>query len=418
MSTVPRPRAFDRSPITARYLLLTFIPYYVDEDGGVWLERLWHRDFVEHLTYLRRLTLAAPRERLADAPPDVVKVEPPRETSLSFVPLPPMRTTLATLLSLPALTRALWRAIGDADVVHSGVAGWPIPPGWVANPIALARRRTLLIVVESAPWRSSGATESTARARLREAVTEGMARFFVRRAQLNLFTHADYQRTLATPATRGCHVTPASWINTEDILAEAAARASWSVKRDRPVRLLFAARLVAEKGVGVLLDALRELDRDGVVARVDIIGVGPERERCLRAAASSRNVDIRVLDPVTYGAPFFSLVRDHHAVLVPNLGDEQPRIVFDAYAQAVPVIASDTDGMRPHVREGETGWHVRTGNADDLAQAIARATREPDTLEAMGLRALGEAPRFTHRAMHEARWRILADALAAPLAAE
>ena len=47
-------------PLSVRYLMIVPIPFYVDERGQVWLEEGWHRDFVEHLEYLPRLTLAAP----------------------------------------------------------------------------------------------------------------------------------------------------------------------------------------------------------------------------------------------------------------------------------------------------------------------------------------------------------------------
>ena len=35
-------------------------------------------------------------------------------------------------------------------------------------------------------------------------------------------------------------------------------------------------------------------------------------------------VQLTVLDPVSYGRLFFELVQRYHAVLIPNLTDEQP----------------------------------------------------------------------------------------------
>jgi glycosyltransferase involved in cell wall biosynthesis len=387
---------------------LTLVPHHVDERGDIWVDRLWHRDLLAHFRYLKRVVLAAPTTPRDPGQEDLVRLAVPRDVSLTLAPLPASRSTREAMASLPALARALWRAVGEADVVHSGVAGWPIPVGWIANPIALARGRTLLVVVESAPWRTSGAAHERPQDRARELFTEALARFFVRRADVKLFTHPSYRRTLAPPGAPGCYITPAAWIEAEEIATAEQVSASWSSKRADPVRLLFAARLVPEKGVDVLLEAIDELDAKGVAARVDVIGEGPRRDACLAAALRLRHVSLRVLAPLPYGRRFFAKVRDSHAVLVPNLGDEQPRIVFDAYAQAVPVIAFDTDGIRPHVRDGETGWLVpRHG----LASAIARASGSPAELERMGLAALREAPRFTHRAMHEERWRILDRAL-------
>jgi glycosyltransferase involved in cell wall biosynthesis len=396
--------------VSHRYLLLTFIPYYVDEQGALWLTRLWHRDFLEHMRYLRRIALAAPAHGLPREGEDLVKVAVPEGVELTLVPLPRMESTREAIAKMPEVARILWRAIGETEIVHSGVAGWPIPVGWVGNSIALARHKKLVIMVESAPWRLSGANGETRRDRLRELVTEALARFFVRRADVNLFTQPDYRRTLARADGRGCFVTPATWINEEDIASASEARASWASKRTEPVRLLFAARLTSTKGVDVLLSALEHLDAEKKPVLVDVIGDGPRRNACELEVGRLDHVRLRVLSPVEYGAPFFSLLRRYHAALVPSLGDEQPRIVFDAFAQAVPVIASDTDGLRPHVADGETGYLVERGDLIALAAAIARATESPAELERLGMNALARAPRFTHRGMHEERWRILVDA--------
>lgn len=399
--------------IEARYLLLTLAPYHIDARGDVWLDRLWHRDLVAHFRYLKCILLAAPagtREDVtANVAADLVRLDVPNDVSLTLVPLPLPLSMRDAVASLPVLARVLWCAIGEADVVHSGVAGWPMPIGWIANPIALVRGRTLFLVVESAPWRRSGATHERRRDWLRETVSESIARFFVERADVSLFTHPSYAQTLARGKPDGCHVAPASWIEHEDIASATEASASWLRKRQGPVRLLFAARLEPAKGVEALLDALAALDRRRIAAVVDVVGDGSRKAACTGAATRLRHVKLRVLDPVPYGRQFFELVSGYHAVLVPNLGDEQPRIIFDAYAQAVPVIAFDTPGTRAHLEHGETGWLI--GRAE-LADALERAARSASELERMGINALGIAPRFTHQSMHQTRWRILHHALA------
>ena len=47
--------------IERAYLLVCPIPHYLHADGSIWLDRLWHHDLAEHLTYLRDLTLLSPR---------------------------------------------------------------------------------------------------------------------------------------------------------------------------------------------------------------------------------------------------------------------------------------------------------------------------------------------------------------------
>ena len=160
--------------------------------------------------------------------------------------------------------------------------------------------------------------------------------------------------------------------------------------------MLFAGRLVAGKGVEILLEALRILDGRRIGARVDIIGDGPLQQKCRDSVAALSSVQLSVLDPVPYGAPFFSLVRGYHVLLIPSLTDEQPRVLFDANAQAVPVIASDTPGLRPHIEDGLTGWLINSGRSDVLAAIIETATANPEKLRDMGIASLAAARGVEH----------------------
>jgi hypothetical protein len=146
------------TPVTARFLMVVPIHFYQDEAGQVWLDESWHRDFVEHLTYLSNVTLASPRLRLPKGGDQkgLRKVECPPGCEVRFIALPPMRSTLRAALSVPQIATRIWKAIGNADVVESCVAGWPFPLGWIANPMVQLRKRKLLLIVESAPWRLTG----------------------------------------------------------------------------------------------------------------------------------------------------------------------------------------------------------------------------------------------------------------------
>ncbi len=394
--------------INRRYLHVTPIPCYVDGDGAVWLGRSWHHDFVEHLTYLTDFVNIAPRLPRGSEP-DLVRFEAPPGARVSFAYLPPQTSLLRALLRLPQTAAVLWRAIGRADIVHSAISGWPFPLGWIVNPFALLRGKRLVIIVEG-DWRLGGPGRTSWKHRLMDMdpLRDWMARWSCNRAHLALFTHPTYRDELCSRNLGRAFVTPAVWVNDADILEDAAAEATWATKAHEPVRLLFAGRLLLSKGVEVLLAALRSLDARGVEVRVDIIGEGEQRDACLRAAAEVRSVRLSVLESVPYGKPFFEVVRRYHAVLVPSLSAEQPRIVFDANSQGVPVIASDTDGLRPHVEHGKTGWLVPAGDVPALASAIERANGAASELRSMGLAALRAGRGVTHKAMHRRRSQLLA----------
>ncbi len=392
-------------PVDYEYLLVTHIPYFVDHEGRVWLPRLWQHDLAAHLIYLRRLTLAGPQHNREEAGLDnLVEIRAPAGTSLRFVPLPKSEPMRRAVLRLPRLIAALWRAIGQAEIVHSGVVGWPFPVGWIANVIAVLRRRPLIMVIEGAPWRQERRGKAWA------SLSETMARWSVNHSSVTFFTQPSYRQTLLTRAKTPSFVIPASWIDEDAILADASARESWHQKKLRTRRkMLFVGRLIAEKGVETLLAAIEMLGDGSAAIDVGIVGEGPLRARCVVAAQDRGQVRVSVLDPLPYGEDFLELLRGYDALIIPSLGDEQPRVLFDAYSQAIPVIASSTDGLRPYVSDGSTGWLVPPGDARSLAETIAKAAASPGEAERRGLAALERARTTTHQQMHLTRWSHLVD---------
>lgn len=385
------------------YLLVTFIPYYQDERNDLWLERSWHHDLIAHWTYLKNFTVCAPCLRKGQEP-NLVRVEPP--PGARFIALPPQTSKLRALLASPRTGLTLWHAIREAHIIHSSVIGWPYPLGWIANPLAVFQRKRLLVVVESS-WRRTVPGTSTWSYRLFDAISDQMARWSCSHADLALFTQPEYRAALHTRGRGVAYVTPAVWINEGDILDVGAATDSWARKVVEPVRFLFAGRLVSGKGVDVLLSALRILDSRGSRSQVDIIGHGDRRAACAETAASLVGVRLNLLEPVPYGKAFFELVQSYHVLLLPSLTDEQPRVVFDANARAVPVIASSTDGLRPHVEPGKTGWLVPPGDPEALATSMSEAALGAAMLRDWGMAALNATRGRTHRAMHQQRSRLI-----------
>ena len=423
-STTPGPSADvgaaeTLAPIQPRYLLVIGIRCYGDRDGKRWVDAMWHKDLAQHVRYLTNLTLAAPLQVGEVKPGMVCLDDDPALRDVRFIDLPNPRSVPALILRLPTSIRTLWKAIGRADVVQGGVAGWPMPLGWMVIPLAKLRGKFVVVNVESAFWRVFGDDKgrSPLRKRMRAKMSEIINRWCVRRADLATFTQEGYRRELlGDDETRG-HVVHASWVDETHVLDDASADRAAREKRDASpdaVSLLFAGRLAEEKGVALLLQAVAELSKHDVPLRLDFIGDGELLSQVTRAAERSATgaAKIRVLDPAPYGPEFFALLRRYEALVVPSISDEQPRVVYDAYSQAVPVLATNTSGLRDCVTDGQTGRLVECNDPAALASLLRWSAENRDTLRDLGHNALELARRRTHRAMHDARWRLLSEALA------
>jgi glycosyltransferase involved in cell wall biosynthesis len=390
-------------PIRAPYLLVSGVPCFVDEQGRRWTDALWHKDLVEHLRYIKNFKLAAPMRRDKPPPGAICLTDDLRFVNVEFVDLPASDSLLAAMINWPATMRRLWHSTGRVRVVHAGVAEWPIPTGWAATLAARLRRRALVINVESAFWR----VEPSApwRKRVRGAVMEAVNRWCVRQATIPMFTQPEYAVQMLRDPSAG-YISHASWIDQDVVLSEEEAHESWNEKEGRALTVLFAGRLSVSKGLTELLEASAQIANS---INVDIVGAGELKTSVLEATRQLPNV--RLLDPVTYGPDFFELVRRYHAVIVPSRSDEQPRIVYDAYSQAVPIIGSRTAGIATCVLDGETGNLVTPQSVPALVAALDRANRVRASLRRMGMNGLLLARKYTHGQMHRSRRSMLKQSL-------
>ncbi len=138
-----------------------------------------------------------------------------------------------------------------------------------------------------------------------------------------------------------------------------------------PPTVLFLGRLVAVKGVPVLIEAIAGLDRP---LRVCIAGAGPEQQH-IAAVAAQRGVDIELVGEAR-GDARDSLLRRASLFVLPSThvqGDRTegaPVSVIEALAAGVPVIASAVGGLRE--LPGDVVHLVEAGDAGALAAAINR----------------------------------------------
>jgi glycosyltransferase involved in cell wall biosynthesis len=406
-------------PITPNYLLVIGIECYRDQKGFRYVDQLWYKDIIQHLVYLKNFTIACPC-RYEEPPKNAIALDhDPKFTSVQFIDLPASSSLLQSIKQLPATTFKLWQAIATASIVHTQVAGWPIPLGWLVTPIVLLRKKLYIIVVESAPWRLQPGTSNKLPAKIRAYISEKLNRWCVNKTDLAIFTQEEYKQSLLTKNQNKGHIIHASWIDDENVISEAHAKATWQKKRSsstQELKILMPGRLVANKGVLVLLDAMKILEKKNIPIKLDILGEGELFAECQKVSQSLQNTQIRMLGTLPYNSEFFNLLQNYHGIIVPTISGEQPRIAYDAYSQAVPILGSDTAGMRDCVQQNKTGILVKPNDPVALAELLIKSWQNLDKLEFMGMSSLEVARGMVHRTMHKKRWSLLSKMLSNPSA--
>lgn len=141
-----------------------------------------------------------------------------------------------------------------------------------------------------------------------------------------------------------------------------------------PLLLGFAGRLLPEKGVEVLVDAVAQLPPHLARVRLWIAGEGPDRAR-LEAQARRLCLGDRV--EFLGHLPREELQRRFEAVtiqVVPSLWSEPYGLVtVEAMARGTPVVASAVGASPELIDDGRTGYLVPPGDAGALSRRLTEA---------------------------------------------
>ncbi|SDX20498.1 glycosyltransferase family 4 protein [Roseicitreum antarcticum] len=391
--------------IDARYTLFSHIPLYADPDGALHTNRLWEKDLSLHIGYLPNLRLCCPvlpRTQVphpTDADTRIDGLSPER-----VVALRPNQGWGAVLANIMPNLRIIRRALRDSDIAHSSGVGWPFPLSYYLLALRRSGAFEWVMVIESSDWMIPQGQRGTLRARLGQRLHGRLIRACLRASDARIFTQAWYRDTLLGHE-RATLIAPAIWLDAESILPESAL----TPRAPGPLRVICPTRLIAEKGLHTVMQALSVYagTPGAPPLHLDIMGEGPMAQELARFAKSlylaAGPARLRLIPPLPYGPAFFEALRGYDTALIASEKEEQPRIVFDAFSQGLPCIASRTHGNLSVIDQDRTGTFFTPGDPADLAAVLARLARDPAALSDLRPGVLAEVALKTHEHMHRTR---------------
>jgi spore coat protein SA len=153
------------------------------------------------------------------------------------------------------------------------------------------------------------------------------------------------------------------------------------------VTVLFAGRLVADKGVHVLLEAMRLLEKEGVRLKAQIVGssnfgTGKETDYTKRLKRTSP-ANVAFL-PYCSGTRLGNLFREADIFCSPSVWEEPFGLVnVEAFASALPVV-STYGGSSSEIFAHGGGILVESGSAVQLASALRLLAENPELRISLG----------------------------------
>lgn len=140
-----------------------------------------------------------------------------------------------------------------------------------------------------------------------------------------------------------------------------------------PRAILFVGRLVKEKGVHVLIEAMRLLEQRGVEAQCRVVGSarfgGSRPDKYVRNLQRNTPANVDFLGYKS-GPELAQLFRHSCIYAAPAVWDDPfPLAILEALASGLPIVASRRGGMPEAFKDGG-GILVDSGSASELADAF------------------------------------------------
>ena len=170
--------------------------------------------------------------------------------------------------------------------------------------------------------------------------------------------------------------------------------------QDGKLNILFVGRLEKRKGLRYLLEAYSMLKCEMPNTRLIVVGPGNPDKESYRILSSHGLRDVEFAGRVSYDElPRYYATAD--IFCSPATGGESFGIVLlEAMSAGKPVVASDIEGFRGIMTDGEQGLLVPKKDTGALANALGRLARDPELRSKLG----GQGS----RSAEDYRWEVVA----------
>jgi glycosyltransferase involved in cell wall biosynthesis len=159
--------------------------------------------------------------------------------------------------------------------------------------------------------------------------------------------------------------------------------------QDGPVKIIFTARMVEDKGTLVLVEAAKKLEPDykGKVQFLLCGGLDSNPNGITKEMLESK-CDGEYIQWLGYRKDVLELLKQSHIMAFPSWYREGlPKSVIEAEAIGRPVVTTDSVGCRDTVIDGKNGFMIPIKDSEALATALKKLIDNPEMRQTMGRNA-------------------------------
>lgn len=156
--------------------------------------------------------------------------------------------------------------------------------------------------------------------------------------------------------------------------------------RARPDKLLYVGGWEWRKGIRYLIDAFGLISEAYPYVSLTLAGVGLDHARIAEQFPEDLRERVIVI-PYLPEQEVPRLYMNHDIFLFPSLFEAMALVLLEAMASAMPVVTTNTCGMKDAVEDGISGFLIPQRDASALADRTAQFLKNPDLCQRLGTAA-------------------------------
>lgn len=365
---------------TMKLLVISHTPHYL-KDGRIvgWGPTVRELDHLPEI--FERVIHLAPLHQ--EATPEAAL--PYQSTRLEFRPLPPagggrLRDKLTILIRAPQYLRAILKAMRDVDAVH------------VRCPANISLLAIILLACVPRPrlrWvKYAGNWQPTAREAWSYAFQRWWLNKNLHRGVVTVNGHWPEQPKHVLSFLNPC-------LTEHELIAGREAAAGKELAA--PIRLLYAGRLEAAKGVGRAIEVLHRLLQNGTVATLDIVGDGTERPTFERLVAARELDEVVTFHGWLVRSALNPLFAQAHFLIFPSASSEGwPKVLSEGMAHGAVPIAGNVSSIPEYLNNFRTGRAYAPDNVAAFVEALVWYEKHPERWQEESAYGVQAAQQFSY----------------------
>ena len=160
------------------------------------------------------------------------------------------------------------------------------------------------------------------------------------------------------------------------------------VKNERSsAKIVFAARLLWDKGVAEFVAAANQLNSQGIKAKFVIAGdPDPGNPASIPEETLSKWRELPFICMLGHVTDMPAFLESADVMVLPSYREGLPRSLIEAAAAGLPIVTTDVPGCRETVENGVTGYLTPARDSSALAEALLKILEDPELAKTMGMK--------------------------------